>query len=217
MKSIVPCLIALTFALPALPVRAHDAAFQMAEFANAFLGSLKPEQKEKATFKFEEEERENWHFIPRERKGLPIKEMTDQQRLLAHARGILQQVQRDPQRRRRPEVAAAFLRAARRLTEADDEAGREVLVKLLDQPLDPPQRQTVGDYVGLCILVDFSDMPARISDDEVEAFCNKPGYNGFGNAGSVFDYFKDCSSGKLRFRTNVTPYYRARRPRARAS
>lgn len=85
MKSIVPCLIALAIALPALPVRAHDAAFQMAEFANAFLGSLKPEQKEKATFKFEEEERENWHFIPRERKGLPIKEMTDQQRLLAHA------------------------------------------------------------------------------------------------------------------------------------
>lgn len=58
-------------------------------------------------------------------------------------RDLLQQVQRDPQRRRRPEVAAAFLRAARRLTEADDEAGREVLVKLLDQPLDPPQRQTV--------------------------------------------------------------------------
>lgn len=78
----------------------------------------------------------------------------------------------------------------------------------------PPQRQTVGDYVGLCILVDFPDVPARITDDEVEAFCNKPGYSGFGNAGSVFDYFKDVSSGKLRFRTNVTPYYRARRPRA---
>ena len=30
-------------------------------------------------------ERTNWHFIPRERAGLPIKEMTQQQRLLAHA------------------------------------------------------------------------------------------------------------------------------------
>lgn len=77
----------------------------------------------------------------------------------------------------------------------------------------PPQRQTVGDHLGLCLLVDFSDMPARVSDDEVEAFCNKPGYSGFGNAGSVFDYFRDVSSKKLRFRTNVTPYYRAKHPR----
>lgn len=78
----------------------------------------------------------------------------------------------------------------------------------------PPQRQTVGDYLGLCLLIDFPDTPARVSDDEVEAFCNKPGYGGFGNAGSVFDYFKDISSKKLRFRTNVTPYYRARKPRS---
>lgn len=85
MKSIAPCLAALLLALPAIPARAHDAAAQMAEFANAFLGSLKPEQKTKATFEFANEERENWHFIPRERKGLAIKEMTDQQRLLAHA------------------------------------------------------------------------------------------------------------------------------------
>lgn len=77
----------------------------------------------------------------------------------------------------------------------------------------PPQRQTVGDYLGLCLLVDFPDVPARISDDEVEAFCNKPGYSGFGNAGSVFDYFREVSSKKLRFRTNVTPYYRAKHPR----
>jgi hypothetical protein len=26
--------------------------------------------------------------------------------------------------------------------------------------LAPPQRQTVGDFVGLCLLVDFSDSPA---------------------------------------------------------
>lgn len=85
MKSVVSCFLALVLASSALPVRAHDAAFQMTEFANAFLGSLKPEQKDKAAFKFEDEERENWHFIPRERKGLAMKEMTDQQRLLAHA------------------------------------------------------------------------------------------------------------------------------------
>ena len=85
MKSIARCLLLAALLLPTMPVRAHDADAQMAEFANAFLGSLKEEQRAKAVFKFEDEERENWHFIPRERKGLPMKEMTDQQRLLAHA------------------------------------------------------------------------------------------------------------------------------------
>jgi Spy/CpxP family protein refolding chaperone len=85
MKSIARCLLAAVLVLPSLTARAHDAGAQMAEFANAFLGRLSPEQRAKASFKFEDEERENWHFIPRERKGLPMKEMTDQQRLLAHA------------------------------------------------------------------------------------------------------------------------------------
>ena len=66
-------------------LRAHDAGIQMADMAGSFLASLTPEQKQKATFEFGGEERENWHFIPRERQGLPMKEMTPQQRLLAHA------------------------------------------------------------------------------------------------------------------------------------
>ena len=32
-------------------------------------------------------ERENWHYIPRERAGLPLKEMDERQRELAHALG----------------------------------------------------------------------------------------------------------------------------------
>lgn len=72
-------------AFSALTVRAHEAGRQMAEVANLFLSILTPEQKAKATFAFEDEERINWHFIPRERKGLPMKEMTPQQELLAHA------------------------------------------------------------------------------------------------------------------------------------
>jgi hypothetical protein len=65
--------------------RAHEAGLQMAEVANVFLLSLNDEQRAKASFKFEDEERINWHFIPRERNGLSMKEMTPQQRLLAHA------------------------------------------------------------------------------------------------------------------------------------
>lgn len=57
----------------------------MTESANNFLASLTPEQAAKAKFAFENEERFNWHFIPRERKGLPLKEMTSYQKHLAHA------------------------------------------------------------------------------------------------------------------------------------
>jgi hypothetical protein len=49
----------------------------------------------------------------------------------------------------------------------------------------PPQRATVGDFVGLCLLIDFSDEPGTISRNEVDNFCNQPGYSGFGNSGSV--------------------------------
>jgi hypothetical protein len=70
---------------PALPLSAHDAGTQMAEVASVFLASLSPEQKAHASFAFEDAERINWHFIPRERKGLAMKDMTPQQRLLAHA------------------------------------------------------------------------------------------------------------------------------------
>lgn len=85
-RSVLPALLCTSvLALSALQVRAHEAGKQMAEVANLLLSVLTPEQKAKATFKFDDEERINWHFIPRERKGLPLKEMTPQQELLAHA------------------------------------------------------------------------------------------------------------------------------------
>lgn len=66
--------------------RAHEVvAQQMVDAAHAFLSALSPESKAKAVFKFDEDERLNWHFVPKERNGLPLKEMTQEQRLLAHA------------------------------------------------------------------------------------------------------------------------------------
>ncbi|MBW7991254.1 MAG: M6 family metalloprotease domain-containing protein [Planctomycetes bacterium] len=73
----------------------------------------------------------------------------------------------------------------------------------------PPQRGTVGDFVGLCLLVDFSDEPATISRDEVDRFCNEQGYSGFGNNGSVSDYFRDNSLGQCRYTNIIANYYRA--------
>jgi len=64
---------------------ANPPAEEMAAAANKFLASLDARQKAKATFDFKGDERLNWHFIPKERKGLTIKEMTSDQRKLAHA------------------------------------------------------------------------------------------------------------------------------------
>ena len=80
--------------------------------------------------------------------------------------------------------------------------------------LAPPQRQTVGDFVGLCLLIDFSDAPATIPREEVERFCNQPGYTGFGNNGSVRDYFLANSIGRCRYSNIVAPYYRAQHPKS---
>ena len=49
------------------------------------LASLTPEQRAKATFELKSDARFDWHFIPKERKGLPLKEMTEAQRPLALA------------------------------------------------------------------------------------------------------------------------------------
>src|SRR5213593_328796 len=57
----------------------------MTQAAIHFLDSLTPEQKAKATYKFEDDQRFDWHFIPKERKSLPLLEMTAPQKHLAHA------------------------------------------------------------------------------------------------------------------------------------
>src|SRR4030095_11647475 len=55
----------------------------MADAARAFLATLDTGQKAKVLLAFNSEERFNWHFIPRERKGLPLKEMNPTQQKAA--------------------------------------------------------------------------------------------------------------------------------------
>ena len=55
----------------------------MARAANNFLNLLSPEQKAKATYAMDDKQRLDWHFIPRERKGLPLREMDAAQRAMA--------------------------------------------------------------------------------------------------------------------------------------
>lgn len=92
-RTYISCIALLT----ASPVIAHNTshantAQEMADAATIFLVSLNDEQRSKATFMPTDEHREGWFFIPDKfikpggkRKGLKIKNMTQQQRLLAHA------------------------------------------------------------------------------------------------------------------------------------
>ena len=64
---------------------AHTPAQEMVTAANNFLDSLNAEQRGKAAFDWKDEERFDWHFIPKPRKGLPFKEMSPAQRSLAQA------------------------------------------------------------------------------------------------------------------------------------
>jgi hypothetical protein len=52
----------------------------MQKAAADFLAALTPEQRAKASFPFHSEERMNWHYVPKERRGISYKEMTSAQR-----------------------------------------------------------------------------------------------------------------------------------------
>lgn len=117
---------------------------------------------------------------------------------------------------RAPALASGLLRRRTRWEErrAEKKAAPERPAFGVARTLSRPDMETVGDSVGLCLLIEFPDSPATIPREEVEAFCNQRGYSGFGNRGSVFDYFLDNSAGKLRYTNIVAPYYKAKHPRA---
>jgi hypothetical protein len=70
----------------------ETAGTRMSAAAKKLLESLSAEQREKATFAFDDKERTNWYFTPRQddkkrstRKGLPLEEMTEEQKQAALA------------------------------------------------------------------------------------------------------------------------------------
>lgn len=82
-----------------------------------------------------------------------------------------------------------------------------------EEPL--PATTSTGVVQGICLIVDFPGEPGTIAPGTVSAFCNQIGYAGFGNNGSIRDYFHDVSQGRLTY-TNYVPsgYYRAIHPKA---
>jgi hypothetical protein len=79
--------LALLFSLLIVPAGARetDVARDMRQAATAFLATLDEDQRAKATFEFGSDERLNWGFVPRQRKGLPFYSMTPPQQKAAEA------------------------------------------------------------------------------------------------------------------------------------
>ena len=74
MRSIVPAASLLLIAAAAVvdPLR-------------TFLSSLSPAMHQKALMRFADEERFDWHYVPRSRRGLPLGELTSEQTSLLHS------------------------------------------------------------------------------------------------------------------------------------
>ena len=78
----------------------------------------------------------------------------------------------------------------------------------------PPADPTTGTKVGLCILIDFSDAVATIPKGNIDSFCNGDTYTGYGNNGSVKQYYHDVSNGLLTYTNVVTAYVRVPNPKS---
>ena len=109
----------------------------------------------------------------------------------------------------RASAEAKIARARGRVAEAE----AEVLSAVAGTSRFAPPN--LGNVRGIVLLVDFSDQPGTIPPSEINSYCNQIGYTGYGNNGSVRDYFHDVSDGNLTY-TNFVPetYYRATYPKS---
>jgi len=124
--------------------------------------------------------------------------------------------------RAEPAVRLAQVRERRQRWEEETQIGqrwreRKAALRQLEaqsgDPLDgiqpgPPSNPTIGNRLGLTLLIDFDDDPATIPQEQIVDFCNGDNFTGFGNNGSVKQYFKDNSNGLLIYSNVVTIYIR---------
>jgi hypothetical protein len=68
-------LAAMAAILIAKPGETPTSNLDMTTAAQQFLASLSEQQRAQATFAYDDAERLNWHFIPRVRKGLPLRDL----------------------------------------------------------------------------------------------------------------------------------------------
>lgn len=80
----------------------------------------------------------------------------------------------------------------------------EVLAVMSALPVMAPSS---GNVKGICLIVDFPDEPSTIPPADIDDYCNQVGYTGYGNNGSIRDYFYDVSDGALTYTNYVPPVY----------
>ena len=78
----------------------------------------------------------------------------------------------------------------------------------------PPSFTTIGEKVGLTLLIDFSDAPGTIPQANVIDYCNGDNYTGYSNNGSVKKYYQDNSNNLLTYTNTVTAYIRMAQPKS---
>ena len=71
-------------ALPRTGARGRASRLAMADLAGAFVDSLSEAQRRQTLWPFEDSERFNWHYVPRERAGLAVKEMGSASKAALH-------------------------------------------------------------------------------------------------------------------------------------
>ncbi len=74
----------------------------------------------------------------------------------------------------------------------------------------PPQ----GNVIGLTILINFPDVTSSISKAAIDDMFNKVGYTGYGNNGSIRDFYYDVSGGKMTYTNSITGFYTAKHPKS---
>jgi hypothetical protein len=86
MKRVVAAVVLVAVGIGGSLYASQRSVAAMSGAAGSWLASLSADQKQRATFPFDSEERTHWHYVPNEqfpRKGVQIKEMSETQRTLA--------------------------------------------------------------------------------------------------------------------------------------
>ena len=78
-----PSLVRAT-ALPETATRGRASRATMASLVAAFVETLSEAQRRHASWPFDDGERANWHYVPRERAGVPIEQMTAASKAALH-------------------------------------------------------------------------------------------------------------------------------------
>ncbi len=69
---------------------------------------------------------------------------------------------------------------------------------------------SVKKVTGVIVLVEFPDVRAAFTQEQIGDMANLKGFNANGNNGSIRDYFLDVSHGKFEYTLETTEYYMAR-------